>query len=479
MTDKHIDRLITVGASLIGGLLVSWFILSDPAADFTVAVPGMDDRPAHLPSDTERVDIGSLYASFDGVPSGITGSWPRFRGSDFDNISDEDIPLADGIGPEGPAVLWSVDLGEGHAGPVVADGRVYLLDYDEEERADILRCFSLDDGAEIWRRGYGVQIKRNHGMSRTVPAVTDSHVVTIGPKCHVMSVDAETGDFAWGIDLVREYGAEVPLWYTGQCPLVDGSLAIIAVGGEALLIAVDVKTGEVVWKTPNPRGWKMSHSSVLPYTVHGRKMYVYCALGGIVGVAAEGPDAGAVLFETDAWNKNVVAPSPLYLGDGRLFMTAGYGSGSMMFEIGAMNGNYTITPAQQVEPGGGMASEQQTPLFFDDHLFCIMPKDAGALKNQFVCYSPDDITEPVWSSGPDHRYGLGPYLIADGKFFILSDEGVLTVMKVSTAQPDIIGEWRILDGHDAWGPMALVEGRLLARDSRRLVCVDIRSAGDR
>ena len=32
----------------------------------------------------------------------------------------------------------------------------------------------------------------------------------------------------------------------------------------------------------------------------------------------------------------------------------------------------------------------------------------------------------------------------------------------------------ILDGVDAWGPMALAGGRLLLRDSRRLVCVDLR-----
>jgi outer membrane protein assembly factor BamB len=36
-----------------------------------------------------------------------------------------------------------------------------------------------------------------------------------------------------------------------------------------------------------------------------------------------------------------------------------------------------------------------------------------------------------------------------------------------------LGSVRILDGPDAWAPLALVEGRLIARDSRRMVCVDL------
>lgn len=475
MNEKAIQTVSIIGFLSIGLFFLFWFLLTNPVADFVEHVPGMDNRPASMSGESDNVAIGALFVAFNGIPSDIQGSWPRFRGADSNNISADKIKLADSWSDVGPAVLWSVELGEGHAGPVVANGRVYLLDYDEETRADVLRCFSLDDGREIWRRGYNVYVKRNHGMSRTVPAATDKYVITIGPKCHVMCVDADTGAFRWGIDLVKEYKAEVPLWYTGQCPLIEDSTAVIAVGGTSLVIAVNCETGEVVWKTPNPHGWKMSHSSILPYTIHGKKMYVYCALGGIAGISAQGENAGDVLFETTLWNKNVVAPSPVYLGNGKLFVTSGYGAGSMMLDIKVDNGAYTVEEVQQVKPGEGIASEQQTPIFFDGRLFSILPKDAGPLRNQFVCYNPDDISKLVWSSGTTHRYGLGPYLLADDKFFILSDEGVLTMMKASAKEPVQLAQSKILDGHDAWGPMAIVNGRLLARDSRHLVCVDVRA----
>ncbi|MBN1290626.1 MAG: PQQ-binding-like beta-propeller repeat protein [Candidatus Latescibacteria bacterium] len=475
MNEKAIHIISTAGTMILGLLVMTWFLTTNPVKNLVELVPGMDNRPASISTDREKVAIGALYKAFDGIPSEIKGSWPRFRGVDYNNISSEDIRLADEWSNTGPPVLWSVDLGEGHAGPIVANGRVYLLDYDEEKRADFLRCFSFDDGKEIWRRGYDVFIKRNHGMSRTVPAATDKFIVTIGPKCQVMCVDADTGAFRWGIDLEKEYGAEIPLWYTGQCPLIDNSIAVIAVGGKSLIIAVDCVTGTVVWETPNPNDWKMSHSSIIPYTIHGRKMYVYCALGGIAGISAEDDSAGKILFETDLWNKNVIAPSPVYLGNGKLFVTSGYGSGSMMLNIRAENNTFVVEPVQEIKPGEGICSEQQTPLYYDGHLFCILPKDAGPMRNQFVCYLPDDIGRLVWSSGTTHRFGLGPYLVADDKFFILSDEGVLTVMKANTKEPIILTQAKILNGHDAWGPMALVNGRLLARDSRRLVCVDIRA----
>jgi len=475
MNEKALNLITIIGTAFIGLIFLSWWFLYNPVKDFVESVPGRDNRPEGFISLGEAVDMGALFAEFDGIPSEIQGSWPRFRGAAFDNISRENIRLADTWGESGPDILWSLDLGEGHAGPVVANGRVYVLDYDEEIRADILRCFSFENGTEIWRRGYEINIKRNHGMSRTVPAVTDKYVVTIGPKCHVMCVDALSGDFKWGIDLQRDYQAEEPLWYTGQCPLIDGSLAVIAVGGTSLLIGVDCETGEIVWETPNPNNWSMSHSSVLPFTIHGVRMYVYSAIGGIVGVSAEEGAAGQIVFESKLWNHNVVAPSPIHLGDGRIFLTAGYGAGSLMLKLNVKNGVFTAEALQTLKPEEGMASEQQTPIFYKGHLFSILPKDAGPLRNQMVCSHPDDVSQFVWSSGKTNRFGLGPYIVADDKFYVLSDDGVLTILEASAEGYKQLAQAKVLDGFDAWGPLAIVNGRLLARDSHRMVCLDLRA----
>ena len=251
MNEKAVSALTASAASALGIACLAWWFGISPSVRLEQRLAGADAAGLSATGATvQAVDIRGTFVAFGGIASALPGAWPRFRGAGFDNIGTRTAPLAAHWAKAGPPVLWSVDLGEGHAGPAVLGGRVYLLDYDEDAKADCLRCFSLDDGCEIWRRSYKVHIKRNHGISRTVPAVTDKYVVTIGPKCHVMCVDAATGAFRWGMDLVREFGAEVPLWYTGQCPFIDGSLAVIAPGGDALLVAVDCETGRVVWETP-------------------------------------------------------------------------------------------------------------------------------------------------------------------------------------------------------------------------------------
>ena len=470
---------LALGAVIGVVLLVNWFGY-DPTADWTESVPGRDGAPEQSEdpmAGVADVDIRGRFEAFDGTPADLPGTWPRFRGAAFDNICRADFKLSNRWPEAGPDVLWSVDLGEGHAAPAVWKGRVYLLDYDEERRADSLRCFSLADGREIWRRHYLVPAKRNHGLSRTVPAVTPEGVVTIGPRCHVLCVDAETGDFRWGIDLQKEYGTTEPLWFTGQCPLVEHGLAVLAPGGpDTLMMAVDCASGEAVWKTPNPNGWKMSHSSVMPMMFFDRKMYVYCAAGGIVAVAADGPDAGEVLWDL-GWSAQVVAPSPVQLSGNRLFVTAGYGAGSALVQIGREGDSFTARIVAEHGPNEWLACEQQTPIYHDGLLYGVMPKDGGALKRQLVCYNPEN-GRLVWSSGKAHRFGLGPFIMADGKLFVLSDDGILTMVKVSRESYEPMAEARVLDGTDAWGPIAVAGTRMLVRDSKRMVCLEV-GGGDR
>ena len=453
-------------------VLVIWWLKADPTSSYTVSLPGNDNREAG--GIFQEVAIGEHFERHSTQYTELAETWPRFRGSDFDNISKSDVPLIGKFGSEGPRILWSKQLGEGHSGAAIYKGLAYVLDYDEEQRADILRCYSLVDGKEMWERGYNLNIKRNHGMSRTTPAVTEDFILTMGPMCHVMCLDRETGDLIWGLDVAKDYESEIPLWYTGQCPLIDDGKAIIATGGTALMVAIDLATGEKIWETPNPEGWKMSHSSVMPYTYGGRKMYVYSAIGALVGIAADGEDAGSVLWSTTIWNHSVVAPSPVCMPDGRIFMTAGYGAGSMMAQLTENNGNFSIEVLTKYPPREGLACEQQTALFWEGHLLGIMPKDGGANRNQLVCVHPDNPQVPVWTSGSENRFGLGPYFIADGKLFILRDDGTLFIAQPSTERYIQLDEVKVIeDGHDAWAPFAIADGYLLMRDANTLVCIDL------
>lgn len=452
-------------ATILAASALMWWLGTGSPAPITRRVPIPGNAPKEGAGGVRpAVNIEGTFERFEAAAAPLPGEWPRFRGPNSDNVAPEAVRLG-----SPPKVLWSLDLGDGHAGAAVHSGRVYLMDHDEKRHADALRCFSLADGGEIWRRSYKVQIKRNHGISRTVPAVTDRHIVAMGPMCHVLCADPADGRFLWGMDLVRDFSTEVPHWYTAQCPIIENGLAIIAPGGLALMIAVDCATGNIVWKTPNPGGWQMSHASIMPATLAGRRMYVYAAVGGVAGVASDGPDAGKLLWSTTEWNHPVTAPSPVALDGDRLLLTAGYGAGSMIVRIESQGDTFAARVLDRI-PKERFACEQQTPVFFRGHLYGILPKDGGDLKAQLVCYHPD--RGVVWSSGKTERFGLGPFMVAGDQLIVLNDDGTLVTAKATPTRYEPGIRAQVLNGRDAWAPIAVAGGRILLRDSTRMVCLE-------
>ncbi len=471
----------TVALLVLASILALMFWLStNPTRDLEAEVPGLDGLPPNAAALAAKVELNGTFEQFDGKPSELPGAWPNFRGPEISSIAVDNPDLADAW-PNGPKVVWQINVGDGYAAPAVMNGRVYLMDYDTENRADALRCLSLDDGSEIWRRSYNINIKRNHGMSRTIPAVTDKYVVAMGPKCHVVCLDAARGDFRWGIDLQKDYGTSEPLWYAGQCPIIVNDQAIIAPAGtDVMMMGISCETGKVEWTTPNPKEWNMSHASITPMTLAGHKMYVYSAVGGVVGVSAEPDRLGELLFEVPRVG-NVVAPSAIQVSDTEIFATAGYSMGSILIRISESDGTFTAEKVYDKPPNEILACEQQTPIFHDGLMYAVMPKDAGELKNQFVCYKPDGTL--VWSSGRDNRFGLGPFLLADDKFYILDDDATLTMIDATANGYKQLGQGPTIShvddegetvlGHDAWGPLALAGSRLLLRDMNHMACIEL------
>jgi outer membrane protein assembly factor BamB len=455
---------LPASAALVLAGLVAFWIFQFHAYRVEPRVAGLDGRPAPAQADASgasKLPQGTLE-TFDGVPSQVTASWPQFRGPAGTGIITTDVPLATGWPASGPKKLWQHKLGDGYAAPVIHNGRVYLIDYDMPNEADAIRCFSLDDGREIWRFSYPVKIKRNHGMSRTIPAVTDDYLVTIGPKCHVTCLDAKTGEMKWMIDMVSQFGTKEPLWYAGQCPLiVDGQVILAPAGPDVLMTALDIATGQIAWTCPNESKWQMTHCSILPMTFAGKDMYVYPASGGVAGVDAR---TGQLLWQTTAWYLRVNVPTPVDAGDGRIFLSAGYNKGSMMLQLNETDGRIEAQPLFDLKPTV-FGADQQTPIFYENHIFGVRPG------GQLVCM---DLTGNIlWTSGPEHRFGLGPYIIVNGLMYIIDDDGMLSVIEATSQRFNLLTRARVLDGHECWGPPAFAAGRLLVRDLTTLVCLDV------
>ncbi len=480
--------LIPGALGLLALVTLALWLRSGSDKPLALRVPGADQAPGgEAGSSTNAVLLGKLVHS-DGQPASLPGAWPQFRGPNRDDISTEKTSLARTWQPGQPRELWGIDVGEGYAGATVLNGRVYLMDYDRDKKQDALRCLSLADGREIWRYAYPDRVKRNHGMSRTVPAVTDKLVVAMGPKCHVVCLDSVTGELRWGLDLVRQYGTTVPPWYAGQCPLIDNGTVILAPSGkDALLLALDGETGKVLWQTPNPHGWKMTHSSIMPMEFGGERHVRLLREQWRGGRLRQG--RRAAVGDTGLEDQHRHVPSPLILDGGRIFLTGGYDAGSLMLQLAGRasvpaSPNSAGTPEQvrvhgnARPPEGGFEARtvfrleagvfgatQQTPILYDNHLFGIRAD------GKFVCLTLEG--KPVWTSGSGQQFGLGSFLMAEGLIFAMNDSGLLRLIEATPEKYVLLGQAQVLKGREAWGPLALAGGRLIVRDLTRMVCLEV------
>jgi len=455
--------LPAVLALLGAATVVFWLRWSDPHGvaarlpDQTRIAPAAVDKQPATPRNTGTLIPGP------GKPSALKGSWPQFLGTDRTNVVHQARALARAWPEDGLRVLWKLDVGEGHAGAAIHNGRVYLVDYDRDKHEDAIRCLSLDDASELWRYTYYVKIKRNHGMSRTVPAVNDNVLVALGPKCHVHGLDAQTGELLWKMDLVKQFATEVPPWYAGQCPLLDGDAVILAPGGDPLLMAVELTSGRIRWRTPNPGGWAMTHSSVVPMDTNGSRQYVYCTTRGVVGVAAED---GRILWTDRDWViKLATVPSPVVVGDDRIFLSGGYNSGALMLRLKGESDGIQIEELFRLEHTR-FGANQQTPILYRNHIYGVIPT------GELACLDLEG--NRLWTSGAANRFGLGPILLADGLLFVLNDHnGTLHLVEAQPRGYNELARKQLLDGHDAWAPMAMAAGRLILRDATTMICVEL------
>jgi hypothetical protein len=123
----------------------------------------------------------------------------------------------------------------------------------------------------------------------------------------------------------------------------------------------------------------------------------------------------------------------------------------------------------------GISSDQQTPVIIGDYIWSVMPENAGPLKKQLVCYHKSDLTTVIWSSGKENRFGrgLGPYIVRGDKLYLLDDNGKLYLFGLQENSVALLASHEILDGIEAWGPMAIAGNYLIMRDATNLLCLNI------
>jgi len=128
-------------------------------------------------------------------------------------------------------------------------------------------------------------------------------------------------------------------------------------------------------------------------------------------------------------------------------------------------GAFSVRVLDEYLPKEGLACEQQTPIYYKGYIYGVRPDE------QLVCMDLDGNIK--WTSTSANKFGLGPYTIINNMIYVMDDEGLLTVVKAKPDAYEPVTSAKVLEGHESWGPMVFVSGRLIVRDLTRMRCLDI------
>lgn len=233
----------------------------------------------------------SLCFSSLSVTSFAQRDWPQWRGPQRDGNGKE-TGLLKQWPAEGPKLLWQVnDIGDGYSTPVVVGNRIYLMSNHGMEN-EFVAAHSTQDGKVIWTTRVGNVGNPNQNppypKARSTPTVDGNFLYALGSDGDLACLETRTGKIRWSKNIRKEFGGVPGEWAYAESPLVDGDLVVVTPGGaEATMVALNKKTGALVWKSAIPGGEPAEYASAIVVQGGGRRQYVQLLKKGIVGVDAK------------------------------------------------------------------------------------------------------------------------------------------------------------------------------------------------
>ena len=180
--------------------------------------------------------------------------WPEWRGAGRGGVWRE-AGILERFPDQGLAVRWRTPLGSGYAGPSVAEGRVFVTDFHEEEGTrghESLTALSQATGERLWSHRWAVDYAGINYASgpRATPTVDGERVYALGAAGDLVCARTRDGSTLWARNFPRELAAEPPPWGMTAAPLVYGDLVIAVVAGRpnAKVAAFDKFSGEEAWR---------------------------------------------------------------------------------------------------------------------------------------------------------------------------------------------------------------------------------------
>ncbi len=410
--------------------------------------------------------------------------WPHFLGPRQDLHSIEtglnlDYPES------GPPLLWEAKRGGGHAGPVVADGKVVLI--HQVEKSEQILCLEASTGSEVWEHSYPVDVSQSYGITdapRSSPVidVDTGKVYTLGNDGDLICFALADGAVLWQAKLPDLFGPSPFFFGYGSSPLIYKDSLFVQVGADqACVVALNKADGSLIWQADHE--WNGSYASPVLTQINGEDRILAFA-GGMVkpphgGLLCLDPASGKIDSEF-AWRSDnlasVNAASPVPCGENRVFITEDYGLGGVMLEYGPDFQPRVLWSSAE------FGCQFQTPIYHEGVIYgfggnggLMLAFDVATgrqLWNEAFYQTTirwKDREVPI-SLGHAHLIHL------DGVFLCITEDGALLTMDLSPAGYNLRSKARLFYAPETWAPPVVSGGRLFINQNElgsRLLCYDL------
>lgn len=396
--------------------------------------------------------------------------WPGWRGPDRDGIAKTETALMKKWPADGPKLVWEAEgCGQGYSSVAVAGGKIFTLGKTKEGEA--LFAFSATDGKPLWSKVFGTG-----GHSNGSPQVDGDFVYAIGLAGDLVCAKVDSGEIVWQKNFAKDFGGKMMSgWGFSESPLIDGDRIICTPGGpEAMIVALDKKTGKEIWRSATPADLGKSgkdgagYSSVVISSGAGVKQYVQVAGRGAFGVRAE--DGKPLWHYNRVANGTANIPTPLVSGD-LVFVSTGYGTGSALLKLSKDGNDGVKAEEQYFLDGKTLQNHHGGMILKDGHVYL-----GHAHNNGFPTCVELATGKIVW--GGDQRgagSGSAAVLMAGDDLIFRYEDGVVAQIEATTKGYNLKSQFKpAFQKGKSWAHPVIVDGRLYLREQEKLMCYDVK-----
>ena len=383
--------------------------------------------------------------------------WTQFLGPNGNGTIDGEI--SESVQKNGPRTLWKAEVGTGCSSFVISDNRAFTVGNQNNE--DTIWCFNASSGDILWKKTHPEKLAAKYydGGPGATPTLDGDLVYVLSKSGKLSCLMAQDGKEVWSKSFRDDFKGNMPTWGYSASPLVYGdSLLCLPCTKGAALIALNKKTGDLLWKSSNTArpGYEApvfysQKGSDAALVFHGRSLVAYNL-----------SKKGEVIFE-HPWRTSydVNASNPL-IKNNLVYISSGYGMGYAVLDVSG--------PKLKV-----VHSDRDLRMIFQN-AYTIGSDIVGTLgdKNfEAELFRMDFKTGKVkWK----HRIPgtRGSTLQVGETTVVLSETGSLVFGRATEKEFVESGRHQVLSKL-CWAPLAIGEGKLFARTNKgQAICLSIK-----